>query len=67
MRQNLRKLLLDNHHLPMAEQQQLLENTMRQWMAYLPNDEDVIQQMDDMLVLGVKLDSEPSKATGTQL
>ncbi|WP_299458586.1 tetratricopeptide repeat protein [uncultured Microscilla sp.] len=55
MRQNLRKLLLDNHHLPMAEQQQLLENTIHQWMAYLPNDEDAIQQMDDMLVLGVKL------------
>jgi serine phosphatase RsbU (regulator of sigma subunit)/Tfp pilus assembly protein PilF len=56
MRQNLRKLLLDHHLLPMNEQLNALESTIQQWMAYLPNDEDAIHQMDDMLVMGVKLD-----------
>ncbi|OJJ16371.1 hypothetical protein BKI52_34345 [marine bacterium AO1-C] len=58
MRQRLRQWLMDNHHLPMEEQKAGLANTIEQWMNYLPTpeeDEESIRQMDDMLVIGVRL------------
>lgn len=61
MRQRLRQWLLDNHHLPMTEQKIGLSNTIEQWMNFLPppeEGEEAIRQMDDMLVIGVRLLSE---------
>ncbi|OFY62034.1 MAG: hypothetical protein A2Y71_04930 [Bacteroidetes bacterium RBG_13_42_15] len=48
MRKNLKKLLLSIHHLPMAEQKQLLEKTMDEWKGDLP-------QVDDILVIGLSV------------
>jgi len=45
MRKNLKKLLLQIHHLTMAEQKQCLEKAMEEWKGDLP-------QVDDILVIG---------------
>jgi ligand-binding sensor domain-containing protein/serine phosphatase RsbU (regulator of sigma subunit) len=45
MRKNFKKLLLQIHHLPMAEQKQILEKTIEEWRGDLP-------QVDDILVIG---------------
>lgn len=44
-----RKLLFDIHHLPMIEQQKILENTLEDWK------QNKQEQVDDILVIGVKL------------
>ncbi|OJJ21279.1 hypothetical protein BKI52_12005 [marine bacterium AO1-C] len=49
----LRELLFSNNHLSMNEQQQLIEKTMDDWMAIGSR-----AQVDDMLIMGVKLKSE---------
>ncbi|MCH8318853.1 MAG: SpoIIE family protein phosphatase, partial [Bacteroidetes bacterium] len=43
----VKDLLLDNQHLPMQEQKELLENTIEQWM----NNQD---QTDDILLIGIR-------------
>ena len=45
-----RNLLLDIHKLPMREQQEILDKTIREWMGHKYN------QIDDILVIGFKLD-----------
>ena len=47
---NLKKLLLDIHKKPMAEQEQMLSKSLNDWMG---NNEN---QIDDVLVIGFKLD-----------
>ena len=42
------ELLLSNHHLPMKEQQNILEKSMNSWKGNL-------EQVDDILVIGVKV------------
>ena len=42
------QLLIDNHHLPMSEQKQLLSSTINTWMADT-------EQVDDILVIGVRI------------
>jgi two-component system, sensor histidine kinase LadS len=44
----LKEYLLSIHHLPVAEQKQMLERTMNGWKGTL-------EQVDDMLVIGIKL------------
>jgi len=43
----VKDLLLDNQHLPMQEQKELLENTIEQWM----NNKE---QTDDILLIGIR-------------
>jgi len=45
-----RKLLLDIHQKPMKEQQEILEKNIKDWMGKKYN------QIDDILVIGFKLD-----------
>ena len=45
MRKNFKKLLLQIHNLPMAEQKEILERTLEEWRGDLP-------QVDDILVIG---------------
>ena len=45
MRKNLKKLLLQIHKLPMAEQKQFLDKTIEEWKGDLP-------QVDDILIIG---------------
>ena len=42
------QLLIDNHHLPMSEQKQLLSSTINTWMADT-------EQVDDILVIGFRV------------
>lgn len=56
MRERFRQLLFEHHHLSMAEQKEMLEKNMQEWMSYpkLSKDsEETVPQMDDMLVIGV--------------
>lgn len=48
LKKNFRELLLKIHHLPPAEQKQMLEKTFEDWKG---NDE----QTDDVLVFGIKI------------
>ncbi|MGB0525573.1 MAG: SpoIIE family protein phosphatase [Flammeovirgaceae bacterium] len=50
MIKRLKDLLLSIHHLPMAEQQQLLQTNIKQWMQ-----EGGEKQIDDILVIGFKI------------
>ena len=48
MSKNLKELLINNAHLPMPEQKQLLESTFINWVGDL-------EQVDDVTVIGVRL------------
>jgi serine phosphatase RsbU (regulator of sigma subunit) len=48
LKKNFKKLLLSIYHKPMDEQHKILEDTLRDWQG----DE---QQVDDILVMGVKI------------
>ncbi len=48
MGQNFKQLLFDIHENPMHKQKEILENTMFKWM-------NGTEQMDDMLIIGVKV------------
>jgi serine phosphatase RsbU (regulator of sigma subunit) len=48
MSKNLRELLTNHAHLPMAEQKQLLETTFLNWVGDL-------EQIDDVTIIGVKV------------
>jgi serine phosphatase RsbU (regulator of sigma subunit) len=48
MSKKLKELLLDNAHLPMKEQKQLLENTFKNWVGSL-------EQVDDVTVIGIRV------------
>jgi phosphoserine phosphatase RsbU/P len=52
-RQELRKLLFDNHQLPMLEQKNILETALNQWMKIGDADEE--PQIDDILIIGFAL------------
>jgi ligand-binding sensor domain-containing protein/serine phosphatase RsbU (regulator of sigma subunit) len=45
MRKNLKKMLLQIHHLPMSEQKEFLEKAINDWKHDLP-------QVDDILIIG---------------
>lgn len=45
---NLKKLLTEIHHLPMAEQHQILENELAKWKG-------ATDQIDDITILGVRI------------
>ncbi len=48
MTKNLRELLINNAHLPMSEQKQLLDKTFINWTGNL-------EQVDDVTVIGIKI------------
>ena len=48
MSKNLRELLAENSHLPMFQQQQILDQTFKNWVGSL-------EQIDDVTVLGVRI------------
>ncbi|MDF2452088.1 MAG: protein serine/threonine phosphatase [Bacteroidota bacterium] len=48
MSKNLRGLLVNNSHLPMLEQKQLLESTFKNWIGDL-------EQIDDVCVVGIRI------------
>ena len=48
MSKNLRELLIANSHLPMHEQQLLLENTFTNWVGHL-------EQVDDVTLIGIRV------------
>lgn len=54
-KKKLRKLLFEIHEKPMTEQKQLLDNTLKDWM-YDPKHKREHKQIDDILVIGVRLD-----------
>jgi serine phosphatase RsbU (regulator of sigma subunit) len=47
-KRRFKKLLIDNAHLPMVEQKQAIEQTLRIWMGEL-------EQIDDITILGVRV------------
>lgn len=47
---NFKQILLDIYDLPMKEQKQILDDTLKNWMG------DKHEQLDDILVLGVRVD-----------
>ncbi len=53
MKKQLRQLLLDIHHRSMAEQKQILQTTIEEWMQ-----EGNEKQIDDILVVGLKFNLE---------
>jgi hypothetical protein len=48
MSKNLRELLAENSHLPMFQQQQILDQTFKNWVGNL-------EQIDDVTILGVRI------------
>ena len=54
-KKKLRKLLYEIHEQPMTEQKKLLDNTLKDWM-YDPKHKREHKQIDDILVIGVRLD-----------
>jgi serine phosphatase RsbU (regulator of sigma subunit) len=48
MKKRFKQLLLDNYHLPMEEQRELLDRTYEEWKAGH-------EQVDDVLVIGLKI------------
>ena len=54
-KKKLRKLLYEIHEKPMSEQKKFLDNTLKDWM-YDPKHKREHKQIDDILVIGVRLD-----------
>ncbi|MCU0444419.1 MAG: PAS domain S-box protein [Microscillaceae bacterium] len=50
MGQRFKELLNSIHHLPMAQQKNIIDQTLQKWMGNTP-------QVDDILIIGVKLDN----------
>ena len=51
-----KKLLLENSHLPMKEQQQIVEKTLQEWVSYKdPITHKPYEQLDDIVILSVKI------------
>ncbi|OJJ14002.1 hypothetical protein BKI52_44865 [marine bacterium AO1-C] len=57
MKGHLKKLLLEIHKKPMEEQKQILDEAITQWMAQSGPDAKVESQIDDILVMGFKVNS----------
>lgn len=49
-----KELLLSNSRLPMSKQRDILENTMKNWRRH-PETKRIYDQVDDMLVVGIKI------------
>ncbi|MHC1704747.1 MAG: two-component regulator propeller domain-containing protein [Tenuifilaceae bacterium] len=55
MRKNLRELLFSIHHKSFCEQREILDNTIENWRKDPSNPEGGIDQMDDILILGMSI------------
>jgi len=55
MSNRMKKLLLDNHSIPMNEQRDLLDKTMNDWLAFKDLNGNRFEQIDDILVIGVRM------------
>ncbi|OJJ21297.1 hypothetical protein BKI52_12095 [marine bacterium AO1-C] len=54
MKSRLRELIEQIYCKPLKEQKEILEDTLRQWMSYLPKNSDLLQ-VDDILMIGVRV------------
>lgn len=60
MKGHLKKLLLDIYQKPMSEQKQILDSTIMQWMEASGEHAKEESQLDDILVIGFRLDARKS-------
>ena len=54
MKNRLRELVAEIYCKPLKEQREILEDTLQQWMSYLPKNSDLVQ-VDDILLMGVRV------------
>ncbi|OJJ14740.1 hypothetical protein BKI52_41635 [marine bacterium AO1-C] len=54
MRRKLRELFKEIYHKPMEEQYRIIDTTMKEWMSFPSADAAQQEQVDDMLVVGVR-------------
>ena len=54
MRRKLRELFKEIYHQPMEEQHRIIDITMKEWMSFPAADAAQHEQVDDMLVVGVR-------------
>lgn len=55
MKKRFKELLLDLNEKPMAEQQQILSRTIQNWMDQENESGSKQEQIDDILVIGLKV------------
>jgi len=54
MRRKLRELFKEIYHKPMEEQHRIIDSTMKEWMSFPAANAAQHDQVDDMLVVGVR-------------
>ena len=54
MRRKLRELFKEIYHKPMEEQHRIIDVTMKDWMSFPSPEANYHEQVDDMLVVGVR-------------
>ncbi len=55
MTKRFKELLLENYTKPMSEQKQILDKFLQDWQAYTNEKGEPYRQIDDILVIGVKI------------
>nr|MDA3822878.1 hypothetical protein [Bacteroidales bacterium] len=55
MKKRFRQMIIDNYHKPMAEQYEVFDAAMKEWMSYKDPEGGKIIQTDDVIVMGVRL------------
>lgn len=55
MYKRFKELLLEVHDRPMAEQKKVLDDTIREWMSAPGPDGTLYEQIDDILVIGIRI------------
>ncbi len=55
MKKRFKEMILNNQGKAMSEQKEVFNNILCEWMAFKDPDEEVIDQTDDILVMGIKL------------
>lgn len=56
MKSKFRELLFSIHHYPIEKQRQFLSDTLRNWMSFPVKYGETHRQIDDILVIGFKID-----------
>ncbi len=55
MTKRFKELLLENYTKPMSEQKQILDKFLQEWQSYTNEKGETYRQIDDILVIGVKI------------
>lgn len=55
MTKRFKELLMNNYSKPMYEQKEILDNFLSQWQAYTNERGETYKQIDDILVIGVRI------------